>query len=119
MMKAYGRSKLANILFTRELADQLKSTEVTANSLHPGIVATGFFDRFLPGRIGVKLASPFIMSPAKGAETSIYLATSPELEGVTGKYLAKSQEAKTSDAARNKEDAVRLWEASAKMVGLT
>ncbi len=118
MMKAYGRSKLANILFTRELADRLKGTDVTANSLHPGIVATGFFDRFMPGRIALKLASPFVLSPAKGAETSIYLATSPEVEGITGRYFAKSAEAKTSEAAQNKDDAIRLWDASAKLAGL-
>ena len=117
-LTAYSRSKLANILFTRELAKRLAETSVTANSLHPGLVATSIArSGFLP-RIGMMLGRPFLISPARGAETSVYLAISPEVEGVSGKYFAKSEEADTAPNAQSDEDAARLWEVSAKMVGI-
>ena len=117
-LKAYSRSKLANILFTRELAKRLASTSVTANCLHPGLVATSIGrGGFLPN-LFMKLGRPFLISPAKGAETSIYLATSPEVESVSGRYFDKSAEAEPSEAARSDADAARLWDVSARMTGL-
>ena len=118
--RAYSDSKLCNVLFTVELARRLQGTGVTANSLHPGVVGTNF------GTTGsklfqviVKLGGPFLLSPAKGARTSIHLAASPEVEGVTGKYFAKSREAKPSAASVDPDAARRLWDVSAKMVGWT
>lgn len=114
---AYSRSKLANIAFTAELARRLEGTGVTANSLHPGVVGTNFGDsgaawlRFL-----VKLGRPFLRSPDSGAATSIYLATSPAVEGVTGKYFANSKPAVPSKLARDAEQAKRLWEKSEQLV---
>ena len=91
-MKAYGRSKLCNILFTRELARRLQGTEVTANCLHPGFVATRFGDQSgaLMSRI-VWLAKFFAVSPAKGAETIVYLASSPDVAKTTGQYFYESR----------------------------
>jgi retinol dehydrogenase-14 len=112
---AYANSKLANVLFTYELARRLDGTGVTANCLHPGGVATGLF-RNLPKPIEalIKLVT---ISPDKGAETSVYLASSPEVEGVTGKYFAKKRETRTSNESYNEGVARRLWEVSAEMTG--
>ena len=91
-MQVYARSKLANILFTTELARRLAGTGVTANSLHPGTVATGYArDGDATGFLafGVKVIKPFILTPEKGARTSVYLASSPEVDGVTGQYFVK------------------------------
>ena len=114
---AYANSKLANVLFTYELARRLEGTGVTANCLHPGPVATGLF-RNLPKPIEalIKLVT---ISPDKGAETSVYVASSPEVEGVTGKYFAKKRERKTSKESYNEEAAHRLWEVSEKMTGIS
>ncbi len=117
---AYGRSKLANILFTRELARRLAGTGVTANCLHPGFVATRFGDN--NGgliRLGIGVAKNFFaISPEKGAETIVYLATSPEVAGTTGGYFAKSRPATPTAAAQDDAAARRLWEDSAKIAGL-
>lgn len=115
-VKAYCHSKLANILFTRELARRLAGTRVTANCLHPGAVATGIF-RSLPKIIEaiIKLVT---LSPEKGAQTSIYLASSPAVEQVTGKYFVKCAEARPSAEAQNDEIAQRLWAESARLTGL-
>ena len=83
-MRVYGESKLANILFTLELARRLEGSDVTANSLHPGTVRTGYgADGDARGLLafGIKIGSPFFLSPAKGARTSVYLASSPEVAG--------------------------------------
>lgn len=117
----YARSKLANILFTTELARRLAGTRVTANALHPGVVATGFAaDGDAPGLFGwvVKLGRPFLLTPEKGARTSIHLASAPELEDVTGRYFAKCREETPSAAARDGAAARRLWEESERLVGL-
>lgn len=113
---AYANSKLANILFTFELARRLEGTGVTANCLHPGGVGTNLF-RELPKFLQalIKLVT---LSAERGARTSIYLASSPEVEGVTGKYFARRKEAKSSDASRNKEAALQLWELSEELTGL-
>jgi NAD(P)-dependent dehydrogenase (short-subunit alcohol dehydrogenase family) len=116
--KVYGRSKLANILFTRELARRLAGTGVTANCLHPGFVATRFGDsaggwtsRLIP------LAKAFALSPEKGADTIVYLASSPEVDKETGEYFVKRKVATPSAAARDDAAAKRLWEASEALVG--
>lgn len=117
--RAYAQSKLMNLLFTRELARRLAGSGVTANALHPGVVASGF-GRGASGwlRWGVRLAAPFMLSPERGAETSLYLSTSPEVEGVTGAYFAKCRRVDPRPPARDAEAARRLWELSARMVGL-
>jgi NAD(P)-dependent dehydrogenase (short-subunit alcohol dehydrogenase family) len=111
--QAYGRSKLANILFTRELARRLAGTGVTANCFHPGVVATRFGDAS-GGWTGllVPLVRPFFITPEKGAETLVYLASSPEAANVTGAYFAKRKAIEPSSAARDDMAAKRLWEAS-------
>ena len=118
-MKAYGRSKLCNILFTRELARQLKGTGVTANCLHPGFVATrigdesdGLISRF------AWLAKLFAISPEQGAETIVYLASSPSVAETTGKYFSKRQPIVPSPSAQDDRVATLLWERSAALAGL-
>jgi NAD(P)-dependent dehydrogenase (short-subunit alcohol dehydrogenase family) len=118
-MQAYSRSKLANILFTTELARRLQGTGVTANAVHPGTVASGFArDDDATGFLafGVKVIKPFILTPAKGARTSVYAATSPDLDGVTGKYLVKCRVRVPSPAARDEAAAVLLWSVSEELV---
>ncbi|MDZ4826022.1 MAG: SDR family oxidoreductase [Actinomycetota bacterium] len=111
----YGRTKLMNILFTRELARGLDGTGVTANALHPGFVSSNFGregDTGPLGNIAMVLGRPFALTPAKGAQTSIYLASSPEVEGVSGQYFYKSALAKESASAQDDEAAARLWQIS-------
>ncbi len=117
-LKVYGRSKLANILFTRELARRLAGTGVTANCLHPGVVATRFGDSS-GGWVGrlIPLLRPFFLSPEKGADTLVYLATSPEAEKTTGEYFVKRKVTEPSAAARDDVAATRLWAASEKLAG--
>jgi NAD(P)-dependent dehydrogenase (short-subunit alcohol dehydrogenase family) len=115
----YARSKLANILFTRELARRLDGTGVTANALHPGFVASNFGREGDTGALGdlmMILGRPFAISPAKGAQTSVFLASSPTVEGVTGQYFAKSALAKASAAADDDEAALRLWSVSEQLL---
>jgi NAD(P)-dependent dehydrogenase (short-subunit alcohol dehydrogenase family) len=113
---AYANSKLANVLFTYELARRLEGTGVTANCLHPGGVGTNLF-RGLP-RFLQALIKLVTISPERGARTSIYLASSPDVEGVTGKYFARRKQ-ETSSAASYDEDAARaLWDLSAELTGL-
>ncbi len=116
--QVYGRSKLANILFTRELARRLAGSGVTANCFHPGVVATRFGDasggwtsRLLP------LARPFFSSPEQGADTLVYLASSPEAANVTGAYFARRKVAEPSAAAREDSAAKELWAASEALAG--
>lgn len=117
---AYCQSKLANILFTRELARRLEGSGVTANCLHPGVVATGF------GRSGgalmrlaVRVIRPFIITAEKGARTAIFLASSPEVEGVSGKYFDKCKAVTPSAAAEDDAAARRLWELSEQLTAAT
>ncbi len=117
-MRAYGRSKLANLLFTYELARRLVGKGVTVNALHPGLVGTNMgsnngwlVELFLP------LFRMFSLSPDKGAETSIYLASSPEVEGVSGKYYYQKQQVLSSPNSYHEDKARQLWEVSAKMTG--
>jgi NAD(P)-dependent dehydrogenase (short-subunit alcohol dehydrogenase family) len=118
-MEVYARSKLANILFTAELAKRLAGTGVTANSLHPGAVATGYArDGDTNGFLawGVKVIAPVSLTPEKGARTSVFLCSSPEVEGVTGKYFTKCREKRPSAKARDQAAATRLWEVSEQLI---
>jgi len=119
--RAYNQSKLANVMFTYELARRLEGTGVTATVLHPGVVRTQFgaedprrLDRLLSS-----IAKPFMKTPAKGAATSIYLASSPEVDGVTGQYFANSKPKKSNRAAYDTTAAARLWQLSEDLVGRT
>jgi retinol dehydrogenase 14 len=114
-VRAYANSKLANVLFTYEMARRLKATGVTVNCLHPGAVATGIF-RALPKFVEaiIKLVT---LSPEKGAETSLHLAASPDVEGMTGKYFVKKTETRSSPESYNEDVAQRLWAVSAKLTG--
>jgi NAD(P)-dependent dehydrogenase (short-subunit alcohol dehydrogenase family) len=120
-MRAYSQSKLANILFTYELARRLGSSGVTANALHPGVVRTGFGaeDSGSLQRLFTPLMRPFMKSPAQGAATSIYLATSHEVAGVTGCYFAGCKRKGSSKRSSDEATAARLWQVSADLVGLT
>jgi retinol dehydrogenase 12 len=113
---AYGRSKLMNILFTRELARRLEGTRVTANAMHPGFVRSGFGQNN-PGFLGkiIKLGQVFARTPERGARTLVYLATSPEVEGVSGKYFHDERESRTSVQARDMGVARRLWDVSVRL----
>ena len=116
-MRVYGTSKLLNVLWTAELARQLEGSGVTANSLHPGGVNTGLGDQNGPllAAIG-KFVKIFMRSPARGAETSIHLATAPELEGVSGRYFVDCKETRPSEEAEDIESQKRLWELSEALV---
>ena len=119
-VRAYSQSKLANILFTYELAMRLEGTGVTANCLHPGNVATNFGNSASRAiRFYLMLRKPFMLSPDQGAETSIYLASSPEVEGVSGRYFIDKIPAKSSKASYSEELAKLLWEVSAELTNLT
>jgi len=117
--RAYGASKLANILFTSELARRLDGTGVTATCLHPGVVRTGFGRRgpfFI--RLWFGLMRHFLLSPEKGADTAIWLASSPEVEGASGGYYEKRKLCEPSKAARDRDSAARLWDLSCQLTGL-
>jgi NAD(P)-dependent dehydrogenase (short-subunit alcohol dehydrogenase family) len=119
VMEAYGRSKLANILFTRALARRLAGTGVTANALHPGVVRThigqrNFFARIIGQVVMLAIAVP----AAQGAQTSIYLATSPEVEGQSGGYYSDRRLTTPTPAAQDDTAAERLWEMSERLTGL-
>jgi NAD(P)-dependent dehydrogenase (short-subunit alcohol dehydrogenase family) len=115
-MAAYRQSKLANILFANELARRLADRGVTSNSLHPGGVATEIArDSPLWMRVAFRVVGA---SPEKGARTSVYLASSPEVEGVTGEYFVSCKPAKTDPLAQDPALAKQLWDESARLVGL-
>jgi NAD(P)-dependent dehydrogenase (short-subunit alcohol dehydrogenase family) len=116
----YSRSKLANILFTYQLSRRLAATGVTANCLNPGVVATKMLADYMrvPGA-GPVLARTFGATPEEGAETSIYLASSPEVESVTGKYFERKQPTASSRESHDEAVARRLWEASERLTGLS
>jgi retinol dehydrogenase 14 len=116
MMEAYGQSKLANILFTYELARRLEGTGVTANCLHPGVVSTNLARDFNP--LFRMLARLLFTSPAKGAQTTIYLASSPEVEGASGKFFTKKRAARSSPASYDPASAQRLWQISEQLTQL-
>ena len=108
---AYGQSKLLMNAFTFELARKLEGTGVTVNCLHPGVIATNIWpaDAPLIARILMAMAKPFMLSPKRGAETSLYLATSPEVFGVSGHYFIKSKRANSSPLSRDPKLMVEIW----------
>jgi NAD(P)-dependent dehydrogenase (short-subunit alcohol dehydrogenase family) len=114
---AYGRSKLANVLFTYELARRLAGRRVTVNALHPGGVATNIFstDFSIFGPLFKWIISWFTLTPEQGADNTIYLATSPEVEGVTGKYFVKREAVFSSPPSYDEELARQLWEVSERL----
>lgn len=116
--KAYPQSKLANVLFTYQLARRLEGTGVTANCVHPGTVRTDF-GRKSGGIMAalVRIAAPFMLSPEAGARTVIWLASAPEVEQITGRYFIKEAEAKSSRESYDLEVAQRLWNVSAELTG--
>jgi retinol dehydrogenase 14 len=119
--RAYNQSKLANVMFAYELARRLHGTGVTANVLHPGVVRTGFGAED-PGRLTgllVPIARLFMKSPERGAATSVYLASSPVVEGVTGQYFVNGKPKRSVERSYDTDDAARLWSVSSKLVGLT
>ena len=118
-MDAYGKSKLENIYFTYELARRLDGSNVTVNALHPGLVATNIganngwiVEIFLP------LLGLFALKPQDGARTSIYLASSPEVEGISGKYFVQCKDVPSSPQSYNADTARRLWQISEQMTGV-
>ena len=117
--RAYARSKLANVLFTTELARRLAGTGVTANCLHPGVVATNIWSH-APGyvRFVLPVAKLFMLSAEKGADTIVYLAANPEIEGLTGGYYERNRKVTPSPLAGDHAIPKRLWDRSAALVGL-
>jgi retinol dehydrogenase 14 len=111
---SYGQAKLANVLFTRELSRRLEGTGVTANCLHPGAVATNMgVDRETGfGGFAARLLKPFFLTPEEGADTAVFLSTSPEVEGTSGQYFYRRKPAPISKRASDDEAARRLWEVS-------
>jgi NAD(P)-dependent dehydrogenase (short-subunit alcohol dehydrogenase family) len=118
-LRVYGMSKLANILFTIELARRLEGTRVTANAVHPGGVATRLgTNTGVLGKIIPLAMRPFFKTPAQGAATSLYVATSPDVAKTNGRYFADSREREPSSAARDGDAARRLWNLSCEWVGI-
>jgi NAD(P)-dependent dehydrogenase (short-subunit alcohol dehydrogenase family) len=128
--RAYNQSKLANVLFTYELARRLEGTGVTANCLHPGTVATNaakdspgiawrLVNRYRPFLVRSLLRLPhtFLLTPELGAETIVFLASSPEVEGITGKYFVKKSETRSSRDSHDPVLAERLWRLDEELVG--
>ena len=116
--KVYGYTKLANILFTKKLSSILENTKVTVNCVHPGVVGTSFGQNNSNNlnKVLSFIARPFMITSEKGAETSIYLCSSPDVSNISGQYFYKCKVTKTSKWAQSKEDADRLWELSKEMV---
>ncbi len=110
--RVYAQSKLANVLVTYELARRLEGTGVTSNCLHPGLVRTGLYDNWGLTSLAIRVVSPFFLSAEKSARAVLRLATSPELEGVTGKYFSKMKEARSSEESYDAQAAQRLWQVS-------
>src|SRR5712664_2652407 len=117
--KAYGQSKLAMILFTHELAKRIDGTGVTVNSAHPGVVRTNFANNNGLVTFGFRLMRPFIISPATAAKRILYVATSPDLDGVNGKYFTKMHEVKSSQESYEDDSAKRLWQISEQLTRLS
>jgi retinol dehydrogenase-12 len=118
-MQVYGQSKLCNILFTRELARRVAGTGVTSNCLHPGTVATGLgWNNGWWAVLIAKALGLFFRTPEQGADTVVYLVTSPEVEGINGKYFYNRREIQPSRAAQEDEAARRLWQISVELTGL-
>jgi len=118
-MKVYGKSKLMNLLFTRELARRLDGSRVTVNALHPGFVGSGLgTNNGWLGRATMLLLRPFARTPEKGAETAVFLSSAPEVEGQTGGYWCDRRPHDPHASALRDEDASRLWQVSSDLAGL-
>ena len=118
-MHVYGTTKLANIMFTYELADRLKGTGITANCLHPGGVNTNFgMNNSGPWALLIWASKPFLRSPEQGADTMIWLASSPQIDGVSGKYFSDRKEIAAQEIAYDLVARRRLWEISEELTGL-
>jgi retinol dehydrogenase 14 len=119
--RAYNQSKLANVMFSNELARRLEGTGVTANALHPGVVRTNFGaeDQARFFAVVSRVLLPLLKTPAEGAKTSIYLASSPDMGGVTGKFFANRKPKTTNTIARDSDMTARLWKVSGRLVGMT
>lgn len=116
--RAYNQSKLANVMFTYELARRLEGTGVTSNALHPGLTSTAFSAEDPALGLLVRIMRPFMRSPAKGADTAAYLASAAEVERVSGRYFADRRARESSAASYDTAAAARLWQVSADLVGL-
>ena len=115
----YSHAKLANILFTNELARRLQHTNITVNTLHPGMVRTNFTansDRLI--KFLMTIMGRFLKSPEKGAETSVYLASSKDVAGISGKYFVNRKEKKSSPESYDEKVAKKLWKVSCELTGL-
>jgi len=120
VMKAYSQAKLAQVLFTYELSRRLEGTGVTVNSLHPGAVATNIWKGSMgPFSFLGNISRLFLISPQRGAETPAYLASSPQVEGVTGKYYDQMREKQSSAESYDQAVARKLWDESERMTGLS
>lgn len=119
-LRAYGQSKLANVLFAFELARRLDGTGVSVNALHPGVVRSSFFSSAegMAWWVMRRLVSLIAISPEQGARTTIHLASAPEVEGISGQYFVKEKPVTPSAAARDEDVARRLWSVSEEMTGL-
>ena len=118
-LRAYSRSKMCNVLFSRALAKRLEGSGVTSNALHPGVVRSNLASSFGGlAKIGMILTRPFYLSAAKGAQTSIYLASSPAVAGVSGEYFVRSRARPVNRFARDPQNAERLWTLSAELCGI-
>jgi retinol dehydrogenase-14 len=118
--RAYNQSKLANVMFTYELSSRLQGTGVTATVLHPGVTSTGFGGEDMTRGWGPLIAvlRPFMRSPRRGAETSVFLASSPDAEGVSGRYFADRKARGSNKSAYDTATTARLWRLSAELVGI-
>jgi retinol dehydrogenase 14 len=116
--RAYNQSKLANVMFTYELARRFEGTGVTATALHPGITNTAFSAEDPALGALVAVMRPFMASPNRGADTPVYLASSPEAEGLTGQYFAKQTPKRSNPTSYDKATTARLWRVSADLVGI-
>ena len=118
-IRVYSMTKLANILFTHELTRRLEGTGVTANAVHPGVIATRLLATYLDvPLVGATIARAFGRVPERGAETSIYLAASPDVAEISGGYFVNQQESRSSPASYDEATARRLWDVSARLTGL-
>ncbi|WP_235015225.1 SDR family oxidoreductase [Oceanicoccus sp. KOV_DT_Chl] len=117
--KVYGRSKLGNILFTRELSKRMRSKNITVNCLHPGAVSTSLgTQNGIMGKLLPFLLKPFFRTPEQGAETSLYLALADQLGNTSGRYYSNCKEVKLKSWAQDDAEAAELWQISAQMTGL-
>ena len=118
IMRAYEQSKLANVLYSYELARHLEGSGVTVNALHPGVVRTNIGNKSGKWVFAMlwTMLKPFMINTEQGAATSVYLAASPEVEGVSGKFFAKSKQKRSSELSYVRADAKRLWEISLEMI---